>query len=264
MAETAITFDDGADYERFMGVWSRLAGERFLDWLGPQPGLAWLDVGCGNGAFTQLLFDRAAPARVVGVDPSEGQLAFARTRLAGLPAEFRRADATATGLDDGEADAAVMALVLFFVPEPERGVAEMARATRPGGLVCAYAWDVLGGHFPHEKAREVMRELGLPVIYPPRSDAAELAALRALWAGAGLVGVETTVIEVERRFPDFAAFWEASRAGAGARGAGPAPAPETVAELRRRLEARLPRDPDDGAIIVRARANAVRGTKPVQ
>ena len=35
-----------------MGRWSRLVGEQFLDWLDIPKGLRWLDVGCGNGAFT--------------------------------------------------------------------------------------------------------------------------------------------------------------------------------------------------------------------
>lgn len=66
-----IRFDDGAAYERYMGEWSRLAGETFLDWLAPQTGLRWLDVGCGNGAFTEMLVGRCAPLSVHGVDPSE-------------------------------------------------------------------------------------------------------------------------------------------------------------------------------------------------
>ncbi len=50
---------------------------------------------------------------------------------------------------DGAFDAAVMALVIFFVPEPARGVAEMARVVASGGIVCAYAWDMPGGGFPY-------------------------------------------------------------------------------------------------------------------
>ena len=72
-----IRFDDGAAYERYMGEWSRLAGETFLGWLAPRPGLRWLDVGCGNGAFTELLAGRCAPLSVHGIDPSEAQLAYA-------------------------------------------------------------------------------------------------------------------------------------------------------------------------------------------
>ena len=80
MPEQQIRFDDGASYERMMGVWSRLAGDVFLDWLKPRSGLRWIDVGCGNGAFTELIVKRFAPADVHGIDPSEAQLDFARTR----------------------------------------------------------------------------------------------------------------------------------------------------------------------------------------
>lgn len=82
MPEQQIVFDDGATYERYMGRWSRLAGDVFLDWLAPEKGLRWLDVGCGNGAFTEMICERCAPGAIDGVDPSEAQLAFARTRPA--------------------------------------------------------------------------------------------------------------------------------------------------------------------------------------
>jgi trans-aconitate methyltransferase len=80
IAEQQIRFDDGDAYERSMDVWSRLAGEVFLDWLAPSPALRWADIGCGSGAFTELLVQRCAPEEVRGIDPSEGQLSFARTR----------------------------------------------------------------------------------------------------------------------------------------------------------------------------------------
>ena len=63
MAEHQIRFDDGVAYERMMGAWSRLAGGTFLDWIVPRPGLRWVDVGCGNGAFTELVVERCAPPR---------------------------------------------------------------------------------------------------------------------------------------------------------------------------------------------------------
>jgi len=90
-----IRFDDGAAYEDFMGVWSRLAGDTFLHWLAPPAGWRWADVGCGNGAFTEMLVERCAPAAVHGIDPSDGQLAFARTRLAGAPVQLTLGDAMA-------------------------------------------------------------------------------------------------------------------------------------------------------------------------
>src|SRR4029453_10836848 len=99
MAEPQIRFDDGAAYERMMGVWSRLAGDILLDWLArarvlpggdrglrhagrlagkisldwpaPRSDRRWSDVGCGNAAFTDLIEKRHAPAEVQGIDPSE-------------------------------------------------------------------------------------------------------------------------------------------------------------------------------------------------
>ena len=145
MVEQKIRFDDGAAYEQMMGIWSRFAGEIFLDWLAPLPGLRWIDVGCGNGAFTELLVERCAPVEVQGIDPSEGQLAFARTRPASRVAEFRQGDAMALPFPADRFDAAVMALVLVFVPDPAKGIAEMVRVVSPGGTVATYMWDMLGG-----------------------------------------------------------------------------------------------------------------------
>ena len=129
----SIRFDDGAAYDRYMGKWSELVGEAFLDWLAPRPGLRWLDVGCGSGAFTAMLVARCAPVAVQGIDPSEGQLAYARARAALRTAQFCQGDAMALPFADDTFDAAVMPLVIFFVPDPARGVAEMARVVCPGG-----------------------------------------------------------------------------------------------------------------------------------
>ena len=261
MAEEQIRFDDGAAYEEFMGRWSRLAGDAFLDWLSPAPGLRWLDVGCGNGAFTQLLAERCAVREVLGVDPSAQQLAFARTRLAGAPATFREGDAMALPVADGAVDAAVMALVIFFVPEPARGVAEMARAVRPGGGVCAYAWDVLGGGFPYVALHDEMARTGQQPPMPPRPEAARIDWLSQAWIDAGLVDVETHVIEVERTFADFEAWWATARQGPGAAPRAFEPQGADARQLKARVRERLGAAAD-GRVTVRARAHAVRGRKP--
>ena len=153
MAEHQIRFDDGAAYERIMGNWSRLVGEIFLDWLAPHSGLRWIDVGCGNGAFTELLVERCAPAEVQGIDPSEAQLAFARARPAARVAQVSPGRRYGASVPRDRFDAAVMALVIFFVPDPAKGVAEMVRVVCPGGTVTAYAWDMFGGGFPWNRSR---------------------------------------------------------------------------------------------------------------
>ncbi len=261
MDDKQIRFDDGAAYEDFMGKWSQLAGEAFLDWLSPAHGLRWADVGCGNGAFTELLVGRCGARDVHGIDPSEHQLAFARERLARAPAHFERGDAMALPWADGRFDAAVMALVIFFVPEPARGVAEMVRVVRPGGGVCAYAWDILGGGFPYGAVQEEMTRLGQAPLWPPRVEAAGLAALREAWTAAGLVDVHTHEIVVQRSFADFDAYWAAARRGpAFAPRLGQLPGGATDS-LKARLRERLPAAAD-GSITTRARAHAVRGRRP--
>jgi ubiquinone/menaquinone biosynthesis C-methylase UbiE len=127
-----------------MGTWSRIAGRVFLDWIAPKPGLSWVDIGCGNGAFTESIIEHCAPREVHGIDPSEGQLAFARTRPGAHLAQFHQGDAMKLPFEDAAFDVATMALVLFFVPEPAQGVAEMARVLKPGGTAAAYAWDMFG------------------------------------------------------------------------------------------------------------------------
>src|SRR6478736_2407631 len=213
MAEQQIRFDDGAAYERMMGKWSRLAGEIFLDWLAPPTGLRWIDVGCGNGAFTELLVERCAPIEVQGIDPSEAQLAFARGRPAARVAEFRNGSAMELPFADGSFDAAVMALVIFFVPDPSRGVAEMARVVRPGGTIAAYAWDILGGGFTMEPLRIELRAMGIKPLDPPSVEASRIEAMRDLWPGAGLEAVETRQITVQRTFADFEEFWAITALG---------------------------------------------------
>ncbi|MBI2717159.1 MAG: class I SAM-dependent methyltransferase [Rhizobiales bacterium] len=258
MTEPQIRFDDGAAYERMMGGWSRLAGAVFLEWLAPGQGLRWIDVGCGNGAFTELIVERSAPAQVQGIDPSEAQLAFARGRHRAGVAEFRQGDAMALPFSPGSFDAAVMALVIFFIPDPARGVAEMARVASPGGTVAAYAWDLFGGGFPLEPIQAELRALGVAPLMPPSPGASRTEALRQLWTDAGLEAIETREIAVERTFADFEDFWTVSLLGSSIRQTLAAMTSGDMALLKERVRKRLPPD-SAGRVTAGARANAIKG-----
>lgn len=252
-----IRFEDGDAYDRGMSPWSRLAGQTFLEWLAPRPGLQWLDVGCGTGTFTELITERCAPAEVQGVDPSERQLAIARMRQDAQNVAFRQADAMALPFEPQRFDAAVMALVIFFVPDPAKGTAEMARVVRPGGLVGAYAWDVLGGGFPFEPIWEATRVAGIAPLLPPNPSAGEMESLRRLWTAVGLEAVETREIVVERTFSTFEDYWATSTITGGVRPPLDAMPVEERDKLKARVRDRMPAD-SLGRVRCSARANAVK------
>jgi SAM-dependent methyltransferase len=262
MTENQIRFDDGAGYERMMGIWSRLAGDVFLDWVAPQSGLRWADIGCGNGAFTELLVDRCAPVEIQGIDPSEAQLAFARTRHKAGIARFQQGDAMHLPFPGRSFDAAVMALVIFFVPEPAKGVAEMTRVVKPGGIVSAYAWDMMAeGGFPMEPMQAELRAMGRTPMLPPRPEASRIDALRALWVGAGLTEVETREITVARTFADFDDFWSSVLIAVSMAQSVKEMSPAELEQFKARVHARLPADAA-GRITYTSRANAVKGRVP--
>jgi SAM-dependent methyltransferase len=262
MHQPQIRFDDGSAYERAMGVWSQLAGDIFLDWLAPAAGQRWIDIGCGSGAFTEQLIQRCAPAEVQGIDPYEGQLAFARTRLGAAGALFHQGDAMTLPFEADRFDTAVMALVIFFVPEPSKGIAEMVRVVRPGGLIAAYAWDALGGGAPIEPIWAEMRAMGLTPVLPPSAHASRIDAMRDLWREANLDRIETSTITVQRGFPGFDEFWEISIASGAMHAMLERLGPEGAGELKQRVRARLSPG-GDRPFTFNSFANAVKGTVPV-
>lgn len=250
----------GAGYERYIGRWSRPVAAAFLDWLAVPPGKVWLDVGCGSGALSRRIVEAAAPAAVVGVDSSEGFVAHAGAHVAG--AQFRVGDAQALPVANREFDAVVSGLVLNFVPDQPKAVAEMRRAARPGGTVAVYVWDY-GGEMQlirrfwdaaialDSAARDLDEAVRFPHCRPE--------PLRTLFTGAGLRNVETKAIDVPTVFKDFEDYWSPFLGGQG-----PAPGycmklPEAAREaLRERLRSSLPTQ-RDGKIPLVARAWAVQG-----
>lgn len=255
-------FAAGEKYEPYVGRWSRIVAKDFVDWLALPKGLSWLDVGCGTGALSQTILERAAPKEVFGIDPSAGFIEYAKAHVPGVT--FAVGDARSLEIEPASVDAAVAGLVLNFVPEPDFAIAHMARAVRPGGQVAAYVWDYAGKmelmrYFwdaavaLDPAAQELEEGRRFPLCHP--------AALEALFTGARLRWIEVHPIDVPTRFRDFDDYWTPFLGGQG-------PAPTyamSLGEKRRdalrdRLRERLPVGPD-GAIELVARAWAVRGLK---
>ena len=262
MIEAGQLFTDGKAYERLMGRWSRVAGDKFIDWLSAPKGLRWIDVGCGNGAFTEVLIARCAPVAVTGIDPSEGQLAYARTRPGTKLAQFRVADAQQLPFADKCFDAASMALVITFVADPLKAAREMARVVRPGGLVATYMWDFPGGGFPLTPISKALKSLDLASAPLSNIDASRQENMRAFWQQAGLQAIDTHVIRVPIVYADFDDFWDSNSAPVGTAGKAVNDlTPKQREQLKARLREQLPIGAD-GRIVYEAFANAVKGRTP--
>ena len=252
----------GDRYEAYMGRWSRQVAPRFLDWLALPDGLDWLDVGCGTGALSGAILAECKPRSLLAVDASDGFVAAAKGTLADPRADVLVGDAQALPAASGSSDAIVSGLVLNFVPDTPKALAEMRRVARAGATVAFYVWDYPGGglEFVHAfwlaaaaldpAAGELSEDRRFPMCTPD--------ALTALAIGAGLARVECTAIEVPTVFRDFEDYWHPFTLGAG-----PAPgycaslAPEARQRLEERLQTTLPRQPD-GSIHLEARAWAIR------
>jgi len=258
------SWETGDAYERYMGRWSRLVANRFVDWLGAPAGLDWLDVGCGSGALSQVILTKGRPAHLTAIDQSPGFVGTAQLRL-GDGVCCKVADALSLPLEDASVDASVSGLVLNFMREPEAALAEMARVTDAGGTVAVYVWDYAG-------TMELLRVFWDTVVelFPAASDRHESIrfpdsngeVLGNLLRRAGLVDIETTPIDISMHFRDFEDYWRPFLGGQG-------PAPSFVAsldesariQLQSALRARLPSQAD-GSIPLSARAWAAKGVRP--
>ncbi len=260
MPQVETTFRDGAAYERLMGRWSRLVGTPFLDWMDLPPGLDWLDAGCGNGAFSEQIVTQARSRSLTGLDPAPAQLAYARQRPGLGTARFHQGDAQSLPFPDASFDVSAMALVIAFIPDPARALAELARVTRPGGWIATYMWDLPGG-LPLAPLFRALAALGRPGAMPPSAAVSTAPALASLWADAGLRGIETTTIRIPVTFRDFQDFWETNILPVGPQAeAIQALSPDERNRLRQTLQASLP-TAADGSITYHAVANAVKGRR---
>jgi SAM-dependent methyltransferase len=238
-----MTFDVAAEaYSAFMGRFSEPLADLFVQWAGVGPGRRAVDVGCGTGALTARLVERLGAAHVVAVDPSASFVAAARRRCPGVV--INQAPAERLPFPDGSVDVALAQLVVHFMTDPVAGLTEMARVTRPGGVVAACVWDFGGGAAPLSPFWAAVRETD-----PRAEDESERAGTREghlveLFGQAGMHPVEPGRLTVTGRYASFDEWWHPYTLGVG-------PAGDYVARLdpaardalKERCRRRLPAAP---------------------
>jgi SAM-dependent methyltransferase len=257
----------GADYEQWMGRWSRLVAHEFLKWLAVPAGLRWLDVCCGSGVIAEAIAESNAAATVVGVDASAEQIRFARQHRGGSNVSFDTGDAMALPFADASFDVVVCGLGLNFLPSPGGALEEFRRVVRPGGTIAVYVWDYAqGARFLREfwdAARAIDSEAAT-FDQAHRFPMCTEEGLRRLFEEAQLEGLASQALEVVTRFSSFDDYWEPLLTGQGS-------APNYLAgrdqhirmAIRERLRAVLPADAR-GAIELPGRAWAIRGRRKLR
>jgi SAM-dependent methyltransferase len=265
MTETSRhdAWQSGDSYDSYMGRWGRQIAPRFLDWLDARDGLDWLEVGCGTGALSAAILAQCRPAQsLISIDPSEGFITTARKNVPNGRAEFRVGDAQALTLETASRDIVVSGLVLNFVPDKEKALAEMKRVARVGGTIGFYVWDYPGGGLEFVRAfwnaATALDPDALDLTEDRRFPFCTPDGLINLARRASLSKVEYTSIEVSTVFKDFEDYWYPFTLGGG-----PAPGycmsldPEARQRLRETLYDSLPRR-EDGSIPLKTRAWAIK------
>jgi len=258
---TQDAWQAGDPYEFYMGRWSRLVAEKFIDWLSPGLGLQWLDVGCGTGALAAAISSKCQAQALVAIDQSEGFVRTAQQRL-GDKASCKIGNAMALSISDATIDAAVSGLVLNFLPDPEKAISEMQRVTRNDGSVAVYIWDYAGkmeflNYFWDAAVESNSSASALHESY--RFPNANAEYLVHIFNQVGLSAVETTALDIITHFVDFDDYWKPFLGGQG-------PAPTYVSklneseinQLKESIINRLPFN-SDGSISLTARAWACQG-----
>ncbi|EHR06312.1 methylase involved in ubiquinone/menaquinone biosynthesis [Bradyrhizobium sp. WSM471] len=257
----------GDGYELQMGRWSRRLAELFLDFCGPCDGEFILDAGCGTGALTSAILKRASTAQISGIDFSSAYVEHASRSNPRKQAQFSVGDVCALPYDDATFDHVLSLLVLHFVPDTSKAVAEFRRVARPGATIGAAVWDARGGFvaariffdtaaalFPSGNERRA-RNNTRPMTRP--------GELTQAWRGGGLIDVQGALLTTRMEFASFEDYWAPYEGKDG-------PGAEYVASLQIEARRRL-RDAvraayldgeADGPRSFAASAWAVKGTVP--
>ena len=261
----AKMFAASAGYERFMGRWSRLLAPLYISFAGVKNGQRVLDVGTGTGSAAAAVEASMPESEIVGIDPSAGFIAYAQKNAKSARARFEVGDAQALKFEDASFDHTMALLVMNFIPDHNKAIAEMRRVTRAQGIVSACVWDYDAGmqmlRFFWDEAVALD-----PAIEPKDERHMKLShrgQLGDLWRKAGLINIQEAPLAIDQAYSSFDDYWEPFTKGAGPGGAFVV---SLSADRRQQLETRMRKrvlgDRRDGPFTLTARAWCVRGEVP--
>ena len=212
-------FEVAEAYERQRARSSKILAPLFADFVATHGEV--LDVGCGTGALTFAIAEKDSVSKITGIDPSEGFLAYARSKATERRIHFEIGDAQNLSFADASFDQCLALLVMRFIPDPTKAVREMRRVTRTGGVVATAMWDTTGGNELNDSLFDVAlmidanapQERNTPGLYGTAEE------LKALWTTAGLEKIEVQNIAFQCGFDSFEDYWQPLTEGQGPNGA---------------------------------------------
>ena len=261
----AKMFTASSGYERYMGRWSRILAPLYLAFASVKDGQRVLDVGTGTGALASALETAMTSSELVGIDPSEGFINYAKQNAKSSRVSFEVGDAQALRFRDASFDQTMSLLVMNFIPDHDKAIAEMRRVTRSRGVVSSCVWDYNAGM---QSLRLFWDEVvALDPAMAPRDERnmklTREGQLGELWRKAGLVNVQERPLVIDQAFGSFDDYWGPFLTGVGPGGAYVA---SLTDERRRQLESRMRKrllgNRDDGAFVLEAQVWCVRGEVP--
>ena len=261
----AKMFSASADYERFMGRWSRQLAPEYIAFAGVKNGDRVLDVGTGTGSLATVLEATMTSSEIVGVDPSEGFISYAKKNAKSGRTHFETGDAQALRFQDSSFDQTMALLVMNFITDHSKAIGEMRRVTRPQGVVSACVWD-------YDAGMQMLRffwdeAVALDPVMEPKDERhmklSREGQLGELWNRAGLVNVQQKPVSIDQAYESFDDYWGPFLKGAGPGGAYVVSlSDERRRQLETRIRKRLLGNRENGPFVLKARAWCVRGEVP--
>jgi ubiquinone/menaquinone biosynthesis C-methylase UbiE len=262
---STFVFSAGDKYDRGTGAWSRLLAREFVDFMKIQDGESILDVGCGTGNLSLAIAEKTKASKIVGIDLSQGFIDYARGKSRDPRLVFERGDAQNLPYADNSFDRSMAMLVLQFVPDKLKAIAEMKRVTKPGGAIGTALWDAAARMSPNQSLWDAATALDLPADIPSarQSASSSAAGLMKLLYEAGLENITVTDLLFERRFSSLDEYWIPLATGEGVPGKFLGSlSPEHKSAVKKQIRKNLLGDRADGSFTIKARAQVARGIMP--